>query len=120
VECQDPRTVKAKVDLTANTIITIPAIIDLQQREILWTDLNLTRNPAWGLGNNVENNQKGMVLIGKAMTGMKKPTLKRLFQLHAQARGELVDCPEIADTVFSVEQGITPFDGEAIAAKFLV
>ena len=58
-EIYDPRTVKDKVDMTANTTITIPAILDLKQREILWADLNLTRNPAWGGGNNVENNQKG-------------------------------------------------------------
>ena len=116
----DPRTVDQKVDLTANTTITIPAIIDLYRREILWTDLNLTRKPSWTGGNNVENNQKGMVLIGKAMTEQKKPSLERLFTLHAQARGELVDRLELADTVFATEEGITPFDGEAISAKFLI
>ena len=118
-EIYEPSTVKQKVDLTADTTITIPAIIDLYRREILWTDLSLTRNPSWG-GNNLEGNQKGMVLIGKAMTELRKPSLECLFRLHAQARGELTDNPETADTVFAVESGITPFDGDAIAANFLV
>ena len=119
-EIYDPRTVQNKVDLTANTTISIPAILDLEQREILWTDMSLHRQPSWGRGNNVENNQKGMVLIGKAMTSLTKPDLERLFKLHAVARGEIVDSLAIAETVFSVEEGITPFEIEEIAANFLV
>lgn len=116
----DPPTVENKVDLTADTTISIPAILDLEQREVLWTDMSLRRHPSWGRGNNVENNQKGMVLIGKAMTSLKKPNLERLFKLHAMARGEVIDKKEAADTVFSVEEGITPFDMEQIVAQFLV
>ena len=119
-EIYEPQTVQDKVDLTANTTVSIPAILDLQQREIIWTDMSLTRNPNWqGIANNVENSQKGMVLIGKAMTGLHKPNLAQLFKLHAQARGEQVTTPEIADTVFSLDQGITPFAVDAIASQFL-
>lgn len=120
-EIYEPQTVRDKVDLTANSAICIPAIIDLQQREIVWTDMSLSRHPSWhGVANNVENSKKGMVLIGKAMTDLQQPTLEQLFKLHARARGELVSTPEGADSVFSIEQGITPFDIDAIAAKFLV
>ncbi|WP_222426987.1 TerD family protein, partial [Hyella patelloides] len=116
----EPQTVQDKVDLTANTAISIPAILDLGSREILWTDMSLSRQPSWCRGNNIENNQKGMVLIGKALTSLNKPKLDRLFKLHVQARGEEVSTPEAADTVFSVELGITPFEVDAIAAQFLV
>ena len=120
-EIYEPQTVRDKVDLTVNSAISIPAIIDLQQREIVWTDMSLSRHPSWRVvGNNVESIQNGIVLIGKAMTDLQQPTLEQLFKLHARARGELVSTPEGADSVFSIEQGITPFDLDAIAARFLV
>ena len=119
-EIYEPKSVQDKVDLTANTTVSIPAILDLEQREILWTDLSLSHEPGWCRGNNVENNQKGLVLIGKAMTSLNKPTLDRLFGLHLLARGEEVSTPELADIIFSVELGITPFDVEKITAEFLV
>ena len=120
-EIYEPQTVRDKVDLTANSAICIPAIIDLQQREIVWTDMSLSRHPSWGIvGNNVETSQNGIALIGKAITDLQPPTLEQLFKLHARARGELVSTAEQADSVFSIEQGITPFDLDAIAAGFLV
>ena len=120
-EIYEPQTVRDKVDLTANSAICIPAIIDLQQREIVWTDMSLSRHPSWRVvGNNVESSQNGIALMGKAITDLQPPTLEQLFKLHARARGELVSTAEQADSVFSIEQGITPFDLDAIAAGFLV
>ncbi|MNC45127.1 hypothetical protein D3C75_940740 [compost metagenome] len=61
-----------------------------------------------------------MVLMGKAMTDLRKPDLYDLFNLHAKARGELADAANQADTIFSVEQGITPFDIELIMTEYVV
>ena len=116
----EPRTVEQKVDLTANTTVSIPAILDLEERKVIWADMSLSREPSWGRANNVEDNAKGMVLIGKAMTNFNKPTLDKLFELHALARGEIVDSPETADTIFAVDTGITPYNIDTIAAQFLV
>ena len=55
----------------------------------------------------------------RALTSLAKTDLHTLFSLHAQARGQLVDDPAEADTVFAVDRGITPFDGTRIAAEFL-
>ena len=111
-----------QVGLTADTMVSISAILDLAKREVIWTNMSLSRSPNWrGVANNVENahkGMKGMVLIGKAMTDLPKPTLDKLFKLHARG-GELVSTPETANTVFSVARGITPFDIDAIAARFL-
>ncbi|MED2010633.1 TerD family protein [Brevibacillus borstelensis] len=117
-EIFEPATVENKIDVAADTQIAIPVIFDLVERTIIWADLALTRNP--GYYNNVEGNQKGMVLMGKAMTALRKPDLYDLFTLHAQARGEQVNTPELADAIFSVENGVTPFDIEQIMAGFLV
>lgn len=116
-EIFEPSTVANKIDITADTQIAIPVIMDLVERTVIWTDLALTRHPDYY--NNVEGNQKGMVLMGKALTTLRKPDLYDLFTLHAKARGELVDTIEQADTIYSVEQGITPFDIEQIMAEYL-
>jgi hypothetical protein len=50
---------------------------------------------------------------------LQKPNLHELFSLHIAARGELVDSVEGAQTVFSLEQGITPFDLAEIGANWL-
>ncbi|MFC7440986.1 TerD family protein [Laceyella putida] len=117
-EVFEPATVQEKVDLAADTQICIPAVIDLKERKVIWADLALKRHPDFY--NTVEGNQRGMVLMGKAITTLIKPNLYDLFQLHGIARGVLVEEKRGADTVFAVQEGITPFDMEKIMAEFLV
>ncbi|NMI06803.1 cytoplasmic protein [Paenibacillus sp. SZ31] len=117
-EIFEPSTVANKIDITADTQIAIPVIMDLVERTVIWTDLALTSHPDYY--NNVEGNQKGMVLMGKALTNLRKPDLHDLFILHAKARGELVDTMDQADTIYSVDQGVTPYDIEQIMAEYLV
>ena len=57
-----------KIDVAANTRICIPVILDLVARQVIWADLALRRNPRWST--NVEGNQKGMLLIGQALTNL--------------------------------------------------
>lgn len=116
-EIFEPATVVDKVDLAADTEIAIPVILDLKERMVIWTDIALTRHP--NFFNNVEGNQRGMVLMGKAMTSLQKANLYELFMLHAQARGELVETPAEADTVYSLQKGITPFDTATIMAEYM-
>ncbi|MGV7535281.1 hypothetical protein PJM52_29030, partial [Mycobacterium kansasii] len=40
-------------------------------------------------------------------------------EYEKEARGEFVDNPKDADTVFSVDKGITPFDTDVIMAQYL-
>ncbi|PQP84192.1 cytoplasmic protein [Paenibacillus sp. PCH8] len=117
-EIYEPSTVANKIDITADTQIAIPVILDLVQCTIIWTDLALKRYPDFN--NNVEGNQKGMVLMGKAMTTLRKPNLHDLFMLHTKARGELVDTMDQADTIYGVDEGVTPYNMEQIMAEYLV
>ncbi len=116
-EIFEPRTVIHKVDISADTKIAIPVILDLQKRQFIWTDLALTRNPYWY--NTVESHQKGMVLIGQAMATLKKPHLYDLFELHALARGHIVTHKKNAQTIFSTDEGLTPHDTDQILANYL-
>ncbi len=117
-EIFEPSTVANKIDVAADMQIAIPVILDLVERTVIWTDLSLAKHPDYC--NNVEGNRKGMALIGKAMTALRKPHLYDLFMLHAKARGELVERAEQADSVFAEDKGVTPFEIERIMAEYLV
>lgn len=115
-EIYDPRTVQDRVDITADTRIAVPLIIDIAEREIIWCDISLNNMPPWA--NTVHNNMKGIIMTLRAMNDLGKPNLRDLFALHIAARGERVSSPETADTIFSVEAGI-PFRLEEIASEYL-
>jgi len=116
-EIFEPKMVKDKLDLTADTRVCIPVILDLHERQLIWTDIALKSNPRWR--NNFEANQRGVSIMGKAMTNLRKTNLYDLFKLHAIARGNLTKYQDEADTIFSVEKGITPFEIEQIMGEFL-
>lgn len=116
-EIYDPLTVENKFDLTANTRISLPLIIDLIERKVIWTDISLNRNPS--TQNNVHNNLSSMCIINKSMVSLIKPNLYDLFDLHARARGNKVLKMEEANVIFSVNDGIKPIDTDIIMSEFL-
>jgi hypothetical protein len=113
----EPKTVQDRLDITADTKIAIPLIIDVAAKEVIWCDMALRRHPKWV--NSVHGNMNGINLTLQALAHLNKPNLYELFRLHAVARGELASSPEGADRVFSVESGI-PFRQEEIAAEYLI
>lgn len=118
-EIFDARTVQDKIDIAGDTKVNIPLFIDLKERNVIWADVALkTRGPI----NNSRKNGESLVLMGKAVTGLTKPTLYDLFDMHAEARGT-GRCAESAqseaDTVFSLHDGITPFDTDRIMSEFM-
>jgi len=125
----DPKTVEQKIDLRAASRNAIPVVFDLKERKGIWCDLVTKRNAPWETvapgrwnryGNNVENNRASIQDTLKSIVNLgNKPNLYQLFEAHAHARGELVESKEEADTVFSIDEGITPFDIDKISAEFL-
>ncbi|MDF1664960.1 MAG: TerD family protein, partial [Planctomycetota bacterium] len=116
-EIFEPATVVDKIDLSAETKVCIPVILDLAERKIIWTDIALKSHPNYAI--NLESNKRGLVHMGKAISTLIKPDLGTLFELHARARGTLVETKEEAETVFSEQDGITPFHLEEILADYL-
>lgn len=118
-EIFEARTAQDKIDIAGDTTVNIPLIIDLQERQVVWADIALKNRNAI---NNSRKNGESLVLMGKAVTGLVKPTLYDLFDMHAEARGT-GRCSEStrsqADTVFSLHDGITPFDADRIMSEFM-
>ncbi len=115
-EIYEPKTVQDRLDVTADTRIAIPLIIDALERKVIWCDMALRRNPR--LQNNVHGNLGGIGVTLQSLANINKSNLWELLTLHARARGEMVETPEGADTVFSVADGL-PFRQEEIAANYL-
>lgn len=116
-EAYEPRTVENKIDLAANTRACLPLIIDLKERNVIWTDLAVKHNPSHN--NNVLHNMSTLTIMNQAMLSLVKPSLFDLFMLHAEARGELVKTIDDAETVFSLREGVTPFDTDKIVGEYL-
>ena len=115
-EIFEPKTVADRVDIASDTQICLPAVFDLEKNEATWLDIALKNHPSY---NNVENNRSGVSLMARALSNLPKTTLHDLFALHIRARGESVESPENARTIFAIEQGITPFDLAEIGANWL-
>lgn len=115
-EIYDPRTVQNKFDVTSDTKTVVPLVIDLKERKVIWTDMQLSQGRRY---NFIDSHSDGISAIVKAMNEMHKPTLHDLFMLHAKSRGTLVKTKEEADTVFSMTEGTTPFDHEKIISTFI-
>lgn len=116
-EIYDPMTVENKFDLTANTKVAIPIIIDLYERKVIWTDLSLKRHPS--VDNNVHNNLSSTSIINKSMTTVIKPNLYDLINLHIEARGEKTLDIKEANTIFAPDNGIKPSDIDVLISEYL-
>jgi hypothetical protein len=116
-EIFEPRTVQDKVDVCSNTRMCLPAVFDLVDREIIWADIALANWPRFA--NNVHNNLSGVSLMLRSLTQLRKTDLHTLFDLHVRARGRRVKDVDSADSVFSMDRGITPFDLDRIAAEYM-
>ena len=115
-EVFEPKTVRDRLDVTANMKIAIPLVIDVVERKVIWCDLSLKNNNL--ALNNVDGNLSGIRATLRSMVEISKPNVYDLLMLHAAARGELVATPDEADVVFSVENE-TPLRLEEIASEYM-
>lgn len=116
-EVYEPSTALDKLDVASNTRICIPAVFDLEAKEVIWADLALKNKPAYS--NNAINNLSSLSLMLRSLTSIAKPDLHTLFAIHIRARGSKAASPEVAETVFSPASGVTPMEVDKIRAEFL-
>lgn len=128
-EIYEPKTVEQKIDVRSATKNVIPVIFDLKERKAIWADIstngkrfNTDARTNWGRsGNNVENNKATISDMVEAFTSLdNKVTLGELFEVHAKARGTIVNDRDEADFVFALEDGnVTPYDVTEINSDYL-
>lgn len=115
-EIYEPKTVVNKADITTSSEQIMPMIIDVDNREVVWADLTI---PASFSVNNVESSKNRITVSVKSMLNMIKPNMYDLAMLHVLARGELVSSKEEADVVFSLTEGITPYDVDVVMGEYI-
>lgn len=116
-EIYEPKTVLNKIDITSDSTQGIPLILDLENREVIWADMNILSNTR--RVNNVAGNRSNLALVTEALVTRRAPNLFDLFTLHGESRGSLVTTREEADTVFALDGDVTPFDTEKILSEFV-
>ena len=97
----EAKTVKHKFAVTADMVICVPALFDVETTQFVWADLSVKGQASY---NCVENIGDRTVSMFKAVLAMQhqRVSLKELFELHGSARGELVASAEAADKAFDM------------------
>lgn len=113
-EIFEAKTVKNKIDISSDTTVVLPLLIDVKERKVIWMDLGLKARPTW---NNVRNNSHNIGLVCKAMTELRKPNLYDLLSMHVEGRGKFTLDRSKADVVFSPET--IAFDVDTILTKYV-
>ena len=120
-EIYEPKTVQQKIDLRASSKNAMPVVFDLQERKAIWVDLT-TNMSTRRFGNNVESNRATIIETVEAIRdSANKVSLYELLDLHARARGELVNAREDAEVTFGFDQetDITPYNVSQINSEFV-
>ena len=102
-EVFEPSTVVQKFDISSATQVVVPAIFDLVQRKFIWADLSIKSRDAFQTARGKTGSTAAKIC--EAVVEMWRPNLYNLLETHAEARGTVVDSPEDADVVWSVENG---------------
>lgn len=94
-------------------------MFDLKTREAIWVDVDLNslsiRTP-----NMVETNIASTENVIRAMLSLdNKPTLHDLLEMHAIARGEIVENEQNANIIYSLTEGLLP-DINNINSNYLI
>lgn len=102
-EIFEPSTVEQRINLTQDTVVEIPVVFDMINKEAVWMDIGYV---GWSYGyrrNNLENNLTGVELTIKALCEMKKPNMYDLISLHINSRGLFETDRNNADIIFDID-----------------
>lgn len=115
-ELFQPLTVETYLNITANATSVIPFVYDVETAEVVWCDMGVTNNL---MIKNVENTLPSAVSACYACVNSTTPSLYDILYLNAEARGNIVKTKQEADTIFDIDDGITPYDIDVIVSNFL-
>lgn len=115
-EIFDARLVQNKIDLASATTNIIPIVYDVRKNRMIWIDTSYGNS---AICSNALNNSDAIGMVLQSWLKTTKPNLYDLFEMHAKARGTMVNKKEEANQVFSVHEGVTPYDFDLIASEYM-
>lgn len=99
-----PKTISNCMKIANEGNSVMICIIDLQEREYIWTDVESTRSLP-----NLENTKGATTSVLDAVLGCTRMTVKDLLEIHADSRGTLVQNKDEATTIFDWESLVTDY-----------
>ena len=115
----DPTKSIVRSDIASNAKMCTPFVYDVETHEIIWLDAAVTGN-VYEAPINTITYKNNFINVVRGMINASYPQLIHLIELNCIARkAEMVDTPEEADMIFSLEEGITPFSIEEINSILL-
>lgn len=113
----DPAKSFIRSDISTATNTCLPMVFDLETKEVIWVDSIV---PHGGCINNVRYSQGSIANLVRGILCAAYPRLDDLIILNTMARGgRIVENKEDADIIFSLDEGITPFDLEIINTEWV-
>lgn len=97
----EPSLAKVRLDLTSEERSTIPCVIDVENRKLIWTDLGSGYSD---YSRTILDNKSRTSIILESLVKTTKPNLFELVSMNAHARGEIVDDIKEADIIFIADK----------------
>ena len=115
----DPAKSIVRSDIASDARMCTPFVYDVEKHELVWIDAAVTGD-IYDSPINTITYHNNFVNVVRGMMYASYPQLIHLIELNCFARdAEVVDKPEDADVIFSLEEGITPFSVEEINSTLL-
>lgn len=116
----DPDKSLIRSDIASDARMNTPMIYDVDKHEMIWLDAPVTGGFCSYEPINTISYRNNFVNAIRGMLYASYPQLSSLAHAHCIARNaEIVDTPEEADVIFSLDKGITPYSVEEINANWL-
>lgn len=117
----DPAKSLVRSDIASDARMCTPFIYDVEEHEIIWIDAPITGDINYsGSIINVATFENYFINVVRGMVYASYPQLINLIGIHCIARNAtIVETPEEADIIFSLDKGITPFSIEEINTNWL-
>lgn len=114
----DPAKSLIRSDISTEATACVPMVFDLETREVIWVDTVVPKYSSEP--NNVDFCKDSINNIVRGIISASYPTLGQLIGINMVARdGIKVDTKKEADIIFSLDEGITPYDLEILNSEWV-
>lgn len=102
-EIYEPSTVEQRIDLTSESTVCVPVILDCVEKKFIWLDFVENLNSLNRCCANVENTLTGLSAMCYGFIKSKRPQMFDLAMMNAMSRGSIVTDRNNADVIFDID-----------------
>ena len=102
-EIFEPSTVENKISLNSASTSCIPVVIDLENKEYIWIDMDGRVGGDFRRNETLENNLKGTLLSVYGVLNAPRVNMYEVIALNAISRGMLTQSKNTADIIFDID-----------------